>query len=438
MPSVTYRRPWLYAKQREAIFCAERYGVIEASTKSGKTAGCMIWLTEQAMACRPGQSVWWVAPVLSQSKIVFRRLKRAIPRPLYRANETELTITLANDAALHFKGADHPDSLYGEDVYAAVIDEASRVKEDAWFAVRSTLTATNGPVRVIGNVKGRKNWMYRLARKAEAGEPDMHYAKIVAADAVAAGLIDADEVADAERQLPANVFRELYLADASDDDGNPFGLTAIRACIAAAGLADEPAIVFGLDLAKHVDFNVLIGLTVSGAVCHFERWQGSWEDTIARVLRTVGQVPTLVDATGVGDPVVERLQKQGRETGARFLPYKFTPIKKQQLCEGLAVAIQQQAIRYPPGPIVAELESFEYEYREHGVRYTAPSGLHDDCVIGLALAVAQWRTAQPALRLWAAGLGQVDSDAASDVPRPAVDPVIEAALETGGVYWPSR
>ena len=37
-----------------------------------------------------------------------------------------------------------PDSLYGEDVYGAVIDEASRMKEDAWVAIQSTLTATRG------------------------------------------------------------------------------------------------------------------------------------------------------------------------------------------------------------------------------------------------------------------------------------------------------
>jgi len=47
--------------------------------------------------------------------------------------------------------------LYGEDVYGAVIDEASRMKEDAWTAIQSTLTATRGPVRIIGNVKGEKN-----------------------------------------------------------------------------------------------------------------------------------------------------------------------------------------------------------------------------------------------------------------------------------------
>ena len=57
------------------------------------------------------------------------------------------------------------------------------------------------------------------------------------------------------------------------------------------------------------------------------------------------------------------------------------------LMEGLAVAIQQNEIHYPDGVIVSELESFEFEYTRTGVRYTAPEGMHDDCVMGLALAV---------------------------------------------------
>ena len=34
--------------------------------------------------------------------------------------------------------------------------EASRAREEAWHALRSTLTATRGKVRVIGNVKERQ------------------------------------------------------------------------------------------------------------------------------------------------------------------------------------------------------------------------------------------------------------------------------------------
>jgi hypothetical protein len=37
------------------------------------------------------------------------------------------------------------------------------------------------------------------------------------------------------------------------------------------------------------------------------------------------------------------------------------------------------------------LETFEYEFTRIGVRYTAPDGLHDDCVCALALAVEHFR-----------------------------------------------
>ena len=215
-PLYIYDRPPLYPKQEAAIFHPARYAVIEASTKSGKTHGCIAWLFEQAVQGGPGDQYWWLAPVLAQARIAFTRLKASLPHGIYTTNESDSTITLRNGAVIAFKSAEHPDSLYGEDVQAVVIDEATRVKEAAWHAVRSTLTATRGPVRIIGNVTGRQNWAYRLARRAEAGAPDMHYARITAADAVAAGVLEAAEVEDARQQLPAHIFRQLYYAEPAD------------------------------------------------------------------------------------------------------------------------------------------------------------------------------------------------------------------------------
>ncbi len=131
-----------------------------------------------------------------QAKIAFQRLKAGLPRESYTANESDLTLTLINGARIVCKSAEKPDNLYGEDVYAAVFDEASRAREEAWHALRSTLTATRGKVRIIGNVKGRKNWAYKLARKAESGEPGMSYQKITAYDVIDAGILSEDEIED--------------------------------------------------------------------------------------------------------------------------------------------------------------------------------------------------------------------------------------------------
>ena len=395
---VVYERPPLYRRQRVALFdgldCNEkpaRIACVEASTKAGKTVGAMAWFFEQAaIGGLPNRNYWWIAPTYAQAKIAFRRLKHGLPRNLYRANDSDLTITLVNGAVMWFKSGEKPDNLYGEDVYAAVIDEASRVRAESWVAVRSTLTATRGPIRLIGNVKGRTNWFFRICRQAEAGSPGLSYAKITAFDAAAAGVLDPEEIEGARRDLPDRVFRELYLAEPSDDEGNPFGMQHIAACVAPM-TAERPAAI-GVDLAKSIDWTVMIGLDRSGATCGFDRWQQiPWDETEARILANAGQVPLLIDSTGVGDPIVERMQR--KRTGIEG--FKFSASSKQRLMEGLAVAIQSRAVTFPEGPIRLELEMFEYAYTRTGVRYTAPEGVHDDCVMALALAVEKHRAVVP-------------------------------------------
>nr|WP_281720894.1 terminase family protein [Nitrosomonas nitrosa] len=393
-----YKTPELYEKQRKAIFeCVDpdgmpaRYALIEASTKSGKTVGCLAWLLEQAiLQGKVGRIFLWVAPVYAQAEIAFRRLKLMLLPHLRQVNESTMTITLPNGAMLRFRSAEKPDNLYGEDVYAAVIDEASRMRKEAWHAVRSTLTKTEGKVRIIGNVKGRRNWFYLMAREAEMGKPGMAYAKITAADAVDAGVLSNDEIEDARSKLPEQVFQELYNAEASDDGGNPFGLSHIDACT-MVGISEGKPIACGVDLAKHLNYSVIVGLDREGNCCGFERFQSSWADTKRRVLDAVQWVPTLIDSTGVGDAIYEDLAAQR----SSIEPFLFTTQSKQKLLENLAAAIQQRQVKFPDGPLRQELEIFEYEVTRTHVRYAAPEGYHDDCVMALALAWEMYRRRRP-------------------------------------------
>lgn len=395
--AIEYRRPWLYKKQEDALFHPARYVVVEASTKTGKTVGCIIWLTEQAcLNGKPGQHYWWVAPTYRQAEIAYGRLKRYLPQGLFHSDDGDLRITLINGAVLEFKTGVDPDRLYGEDVYAAVIDEATRCRDTVWHAVRSTLTATQGPVRIIGNVKGRKNWAFQLARRAESGEPNMHYAKLTIFDAVEAGVVPPSEIDDARRTLPEHVFNELYLAIPSEDGSNPFGLDAIQRCVEYQGTGSavftgEPIVAWGIDLARSVDWTVAVGLGKSGRVTGFARWQSPWKETLTRIPALVGKVPTLIDATGVGDPVVELLSRAKPNISG----FTFTSPSKQALLESLAVHVQHTQVGVLDNVLRAEMEAFEYEVKNHRVYYSAPDGMHDDCVMAMSLAVKQFATPQP-------------------------------------------
>ena len=379
---IVYNRPFVTTYQEAILDAPERYTITAAATKCGKTASHIIWMFEQALKLKENQSVWWVAPVYQQAEIAFRRMKTQINvKDFFITNESKLTLTLPNGARIEFKSGEKPDNLYGDDVYAAVVDEASRMREESWFALRTTLTATKGKCKLIGNVKGKKNWFYKLGERARLGEHEYKFFKITAYDAAKEGILDIEEIEQAKRDLPDYVFRELYLAEPADDESNPFGLINIRACYSP--LSTSGVVAFGIDLAKYTDWTVIIGLDSLNHVCYVDRFQNDWGTTQRKIIDVVGRVPAFVDSTGVGDPIVENLQ--------RILPnikgFKFTSQSKQQLIEGLVMDIQQQTISFPENPIGYELENFEYEYTRTGVRYTAPQGLHDDCVMSLALAV---------------------------------------------------
>ena len=385
--------PKLKNYQQAIIDSPARFTITEAATKTGKSFSHLWWLfSESLFPPKEGANYWWLSPVYSQAEVMFNRLKLdLIQSGGFRINESKLFIQNSNGGCIFFKSAENPETLYGDDVYAAVFDEFTRAKEEAWVALRTTLTATKGKCKLIGNVKGKKNWGHILAEKAKHGEPGYEYFKITAYDAINEGLLDSEEIAQAKRDMSEDAFKELYLAEALDDQANPFGIQHIQACLKP--LSDNEPEVFGVDLAKSVDWTVVIGLDLNGDVCLFERWQSDWSQTRAKLIQIIGSKPAFIDSTGVGNPVVEEIQKvcfcaEG---------YTFTQISKQQIMEGLAYAIQNRYISVLQGGIndkhvmQDELEAFEYEFTRTGVRYRATEGYHDDTVCALALAFHKFK-----------------------------------------------
>jgi len=397
-----YQRPALYPKQLDAIFCPERYAIIEASTKSGKSAGCFTWLFEQALqAPVRGARYYWVAPWYKTARIMFDRAteKMGLPTSLYRANKSDLSLTLRrNGAVIEFRSAEKPDTLYGDDCYAAVLDEITRMRQEAFVAIRTTVTATQGPVRMIGNVTDRKNFAYHLARRAEAGEPSWHYAKLTAWDAVEAGVLAHEEIEDAARLLSPEVFAALYMAEAAEDGTCPF-----RPRFYPQPVSTKQPVAWGWDLGKSVDYTWGIGLDEDGRVCRSERWQRRpWPTTFRLIVGLTAGVPALVDATGLGDPSVESIQQQAAQLHgtANFEGFVFTMPSKQEIMESLGIAFEQDHVTLVDcaclSPVCvhcvlrAEVAAFQYEYTRLGVRYAAPEGMHDDGVCALALAHRKW------------------------------------------------
>ena len=328
--------PNLTSYQQDILFCKSRFTITEASTKAGKTYSHIVWLFSKAHekdVDHSGRNYWWVAPVYNQAKIAFKRIRKYVVRTgLYRFNESSLIIYCPNGAELHFKSAEKPDNLYGEDVYAAVFDEAPRARQDSWFALRSTLTATEAPCKLIGNFGGVSNWVHKLKRKSES-DPNYSYFKITCWDAIKAGILSEQEVLQAKRDLPDKIFKALYEAESSESDGQlinnesiqklfentpKLGVKYITADIARLGKDKTVIMVWDGLLVKYVrTMDISTVPQVVEAIKAIQR------------LYNVNNNRTIVDEDGVGGGVKDYLKCLGFVNGS-------SPIKVKGIQENFA------------------------------------------------------------------------------------------------------
>jgi hypothetical protein len=182
-------------------------------------------------------------------------------------------------------------------------------------------------------------------------------------------------------------FSQEYMAMFNDDVANPFGLQHISRAVYP--ISTRPAICFGIDLAKKHDWTVIVGLDEHGQICHFDRFQRDWKQTTETII-SLPPGKILIDSTGIGDAIFESIARV-RDTQA----FVFTSRSKQQLIEGLVAAVQKREVTILDGIMREEMESFEYEFTKYGVRYSAPSGMHDDTCVALALAKWIHASAKP-------------------------------------------
>jgi hypothetical protein len=362
--------PEAHINQDKILDCEARFIVVMCGRRFGKSELSQIKIITEAVQ---GKQIAYITPTYSLAKVFFNRLIHALP---FLNNKSDLKLSFPNGGSVEFFTGERLDNLRGRKFHWVIIDEASFIPnlEQGWLnSIRPTLTDYKGRALFLSTPRG-KNYFYSLFMKG--GEDGWECFKFTTYDNP---YIDSTEIDEAKTQLPSAVFEQEYMANPMENAANPFGSEHIRACIRPMSY-NEP-VCYGIDLAKSYDFTVIIGLDLNGIVCYYERFQRDWSTTKQTILK-LPKKPIVIDSTGVGDPIFEDLQREGLQIQG----LKFTQGSKQQLMVGLQTAIHTQKIGYPDGEIVRELEVFEYQYSATGVKYSAPSGFHDDCVMALALA----------------------------------------------------
>lgn len=365
----------LHFNQQKVVDGHDRFSVLSCGRRWGKSKLAENLLCEPAI---DGKSAAYFAPTYKLLNEVFRSCMSLLLPITTKSNQSEKRIDLITGGIIDFWSLDSANAGRGRKYHRAVIDEAAFVKElwTSWTEqIRPTLTDYKGDAWFMSTPKG-KNDFHKIFQRGISGDPGWNAWQMSTYDNP---YIDPTEIDDARKDLPELAFSQEYLAEFNENVANPFGAMFIQQC--TYPMSNKIAVCYGIDLAKSYDYTVIIGLDEDATVCHFQRFQEDWRTTKQRIIN-LAKAPILMDSTGVGDPIFEDLQLAGVDVTG----YKFSSTSKQQLMTGLANAIQQRKIAFPDGAITAELNIFEYEFTANGVKYSAPAGFHDDCVMALALA----------------------------------------------------
>jgi hypothetical protein len=313
----------------------------------------------------------------------------------------EHKIELHGGGVVDMWSLDSADSVRGRKYKRVVVDEAAMVRDlqDAWQAViRPTLTDYEGDGWFPSTPKGMGFYKQLFDLGQDPSELEWASWQIPTSENP---YMPAAEIESARNELPERIFAQEYLAQFLDDSGGVFRRIMEATTAEPQDLAiPEHSYVVGVDWGKHNDFTVLTVLDVTTKeVVKVDRFnQIDYAVQVGRLTALCERFNTktlIPERNSIGEPLIEQLQRE------KFKVHAFTTTNasKAEAIDALALAFERGDLKIVPDKIlISELLAYEAERLPSGLlRYGAPAGYHDDCVMSLALA---WQSvASPPKRL---------------------------------------
>lgn len=390
-PVIRLQRP--HTGQRQVIDGASRFNVVCCGRRFGKTQ-----LGGERVVRRmlDGASVGWFAPGYKYTGPVFRQLFDTLFPVVRAVSQQDKRIEIHGGGVLEMWTLDSPDAGRGRAYHMIVIDEAAMVQnfEDAWQqSLRPMLTDYKGSAWFFSTPKGTASYFHTLfLRGKDELQPEWASFQMPTSTNP---YIDAAEIESAKQDLTDLAFAQEYLAQFVSWTGAVF--RRIADAVAPAPV-NYPATLIGVDWGRTNDYTVFVGLSHDGRVVAVDRFRGLEYILQRERLRAfwdrLGKCAWIVaESNAMGMPIIEELQRdRSLMIGDRsaVIPFQTTNASKAEAIESLALAFERGSIKIIDDPVlIGELQAFESRPLPSGMmRYSAPDGQHDDCVMALAMAWA--------------------------------------------------
>lgn len=356
--------------------------------------------------------VLWGAPTYDQCRIAWDEALRAASS-IVDANRTRMEMTFPGGGCIIFRSLDDPNNARGHTADAAIIDEVGFVKEPAWYdVVRPMLGTTLGPALLMGTPNGM-NWFFREFGQAPLYDDSIAFQSPTLGVEILNGKLarkkhphenpgfSFSEAVRMYNSMPQQTFRQEFLAEFIEDSGGVFrGVTSVSVLEPQATAVPGHTYVMGVDWARHKDWTV-ISVFDSGEKeqVWLERLQDLDYFTQTTRLKSLIEIydPFVVvcEENAMGGPLIEQLQDENYPVW----PQNTNVQTKRELIDDLALNIERGLIKLLNNQTqISELLAYEMNRTPHGfIKFGAPEGMHDDCVMSLAMAVRAIEFAGPVM-----------------------------------------
>lgn len=381
----------------EYLGSKKRFAILVWHRRAKKSRSALNKQVMRIMARKEPGVCYYVLPTYRQAKQVVwdALINDHIPPEIYdKKNDSELAIYYKNGVIQRFVGSEDPDKHRGTNPFDVVFDEYAEQTAAIWEAIFQPVLMENGGTATFVFTPKGKNHAWKLLQMAK-DNPLWFVSEKGVKDTEVFGK---EELSEIQRNTPSALFAQEYEIAFNEAAGAFFRRISNNLYDKEQQQPEYGDFQLGVDLAKYQDFTVLtpFNLNTFRAYKQDRFNQIDWNLQKARIEATALRYKARVkiDATGVGDPIVEDLKARGLNITDEDA-IKFTEVTRMNLLNHLAMMLEQDKIQIPNDQgLIDELEAFQYSLSPLGkIKVGVPEGLHDDRVFSLALAV--WGASNP-------------------------------------------
>jgi len=213
--------------QARALRWQGRQLILNCSRQAGKSTTAAVRALHEGIY-RPDSLILMVSPSLRQSSELFRKVLDLMDRlparpPLIEDNR--LSLKFVNGSRIvSLPGSE--GTIRGYSAATLVIeDEASRVPDDLYAAIRPMLAVSNGRLVLMSTPFGRRGHFFETW---ESIEPTWERIKITVDECPR---ISPEFIAEERRTMPDRVFRQEYLGDFTETDDQVFSHDLVMSAV---------------------------------------------------------------------------------------------------------------------------------------------------------------------------------------------------------------